>query len=223
MRARGRGRTAGTVRWRRWQAAVITVAGIAVLSGCTAGDGSPDDPGPAGTSSRPAGQATPSATVSPSGNARPYPVAPTASATPLPALGTHSNKQWTLALTAVRRAGPDAIVVEGVLTPVERSVFTEFTEQGFEYRRRTAPAGSGTIATREFSAVRLSVRGDKTAYLPMRDPEGACACTEVYSSGIAPDQGQGVYVYMTAPPPDAAAVDVFVKGFPTFRDVPVSP
>jgi hypothetical protein len=178
-------------------------------SGCSAGDEAGDQPGTDPTHAS-------AAQVQPTGEASAFPVAPSASPSPLPVIGSATSKKWTFTLNAVRRTGPAQLVVEGTLTSAERQLMSGFAEHGFETYRKDGE----NLSNWDFSGVRLSVPGDDTVYLPMRDAEGRCACTQSYVSGVDAGDSVGVYVIMTTPE-NASAVTVRIQGFPPFRDVAV--
>ena len=194
-------------------ATAVALAVAVLLAGCTGdgdgGSGGGASPGETRAAASPGGQAT----------AHPAPAEVTAEA--LPVVATRENSEWRLTLNEVRRAGEESVVVVGTLTFLEDNraiTFTGFEETGFKYRENDK---GGEAMTNEFSAVTLTVPGERAVlYRVLRDESGACACTE----GVdAVSQGDvvGVYAYLSAPK-DATKVTIAVRGFAPFVGVPVT-
>jgi hypothetical protein len=186
---------------------VVLLVAVLTLAGCFGGGHSQGGGGSTGHSGGPP----------PSGTATTYPVAPSASPSALPVVGARTNGQWTFALTAVHRAGPGQVLVEGILTSRQHTFLQGFEEPGFALRKG---ADGKLDNTYEFSAVSLTVPGDSTVYQPMRDAAGRCACTQGVLS-IEAEQPYAVYTLVTAPPA-ASKVSVLVQGFAAFDNVAVT-
>jgi hypothetical protein len=98
------------------------------------------------------------------------------------------------------------------------SNFSVGTEWGFKTLKDRGGAVTDGL-NGEFSAVSLSVAGDPTTYLPVRDQDNLCLCTRlgpVSVKGATP-----VYVVMSAPK-GASTVTVAVSGAGTFPGLTVS-
>lgn len=214
MTTTARRRAAGAVL------AVLLTAAVPALAGCT-GSGSPSSSSSTGGSD---GSGAPGASASGgSGPSAPangrtgtaYPVAPVASSSPLPALGTVKSALGTFTLTAVRRASPGLVSVEGTLTP-RNSVLNGLEEPGFGLRKN--PSTGKLDTTYEFSAVTLTVPGDAKVYLPARTSDGRCVCT----AGLVtvPAGPLAVYTYVTAPAA-ATRATITVRGLGAVHDVAI--
>lgn len=189
-----------------------------VVSGCS-GD---DEPSGSASGSASPGASSSSSSGS-SGSVEPgtaYPVPPSATPSAEPALATKQARDgWVFTLSAVRRVADDRIVVEGALDGSKAtSNFSVWTESGFKTLKDRGGAVTDGL-NGEFSAVSLSVAGDPTTYLPVRDQDNLCLCTRlgpVSVKGATP-----VYVVMSAPK-GASTVTVAVSGAGTFPGLTVS-
>lgn len=190
---------------------VVCALGALALSGCSSGAGGPSAPAVPGSA---AGAGLSRAATSTAAPGRAYPVPASATPSPAPALATrHARDGWVFTLSSVRRVADDRIVVEGALDGTNAtSNFSVWTESGF----RTLKDRGGAVTdglNGEFSAVSLSVAGDATTYLPVRDQDNLCLCTRlgpVTVKGTTP-----VYVVMSAPKA-ADEVTLAVSGAGTF-------
>jgi hypothetical protein len=181
---------------------------VAALSAC-----SDDKPSPGAGSS---GSAS-----SPAANpGTAYPVAPSATPSAEPALGTKQARDgWVFTLTGVRRVADDRIVVEGSLDGSKATTnFSVWTEPGYQ----TLKDANGSVSSPingEFSAVQVTSPGDATVYLTVRDKNNLCLCTRLGAAGGS--ASMPVYVTMSAPA-GADTVTVSVTGAGTFANQKVS-
>ena len=155
--------------------------------------------------------------AAPSGTATAYPVPASASPSTLPAVATRSNAEWTYTLNTVRRIAPGELSVEGTLVSKASGTLTGLEEPGYAVRKGT----DGKLdSTYEVSAISVTVPGDSTVYLPMRDDTGRCACTQGLVT-IKVRQPYAVYTVVSAPAA-ATSVTVTVRGLAPFTNVPVA-
>ena len=192
---------------------------LAVTAGCSGDE--PEEPVAQPSASRSVSPgASPSAgpqAAPVDGTAEAYPVAPSASPTPLPDLGTRKGSRFDLTLNAVRRTSAQAVIVEATITASNGNTpLFDLAEPGYAYR----DTDEGRASTYEFSAVTLSVPDDPLVYQPLRDERGSCACTQGIQF-LDGGRSMGVYTYVTAPE-SADTVTVVVTGFAPFPDVPVT-
>jgi hypothetical protein len=195
---------------RRGSAVAVAALGLVLLLvGCS---DDPDTPStaPGSTTSGATAPAKPGAPVA----------APRATAAPLPVLATRSGDNgWSLSITAVRRSG-DRIVVEGVLDGSRSDQnLLGFTEPGFGTLKDASGQTTDPI-NGEFSGVSLTVPGDPTVYLPVRDDDNLCLCTRM-SSNVFDREAIPVFVYLSAPS-GATTVDVAVNAIGTFTGLKVT-
>lgn len=206
---------------RRLPALALAATGALLLAGCTdGGDAEPADEPAAEASAQPSAETSSSAdapsAAGPGEQASAYPAPASASPSPLPDLGTRRAGDLTLTLNAVRRASPDAVVVEATLAASSNIPLFDLAEPGFKLREVDGEQPN----TYEFSAVTLAAPGDPQVYLPLRDDQGSCACTQGIQF-LDGGQTMGVYTYVTAPD-DASTVTVNVTPFAPFPDVRVT-
>lgn len=148
----------------------------------------------------------------------PYPApADTARIVPdgLETVTSEEGHQFTL--VGVHRLAEDRVVVTGLLG-LNPDVGQDFVIDGFEEPalRRSNPGGS------EFAPFELTVNGDDTTYLPVRDSEGSCHCSVVRSGFQEQSEAMAVMTVMTAPA-DAEAVDLTMEGFGEITAAAITP
>lgn len=194
---------------------LVLLACAGLLAGCIGGSSS--DHTATGSPSSSAGTGSGAAVPDAAGTASSYPVAASASPSQEPVIGSRSNSDWTFTLNRVQPAGPGQLIVEGTLVSNGPPYLEYLEEPGFLLHK---DADGKTEESHEFSAVSLSVAGDQTVYLPLRDADGQCACTRGVAT-VEVGKPFAVYVLLTAPHP-VSEVTVLVKGFAPFTKVPVT-
>ncbi|MBD5831497.1 OmpA family protein [Janibacter melonis] len=121
-----------------------------------------------------------------------------------------------LTLTGVHRLADDRVVVTAVLSLAELPR-EDFAVNGFEEPalRRAGSRGS------EWAPFELTVAGDETTYLPVRDDDERCLCS-VIRSGIQEFGDAMTVMTVMSAPADADAVDLGVHGFGDVSDVEIT-
>lgn len=139
-----------------------------------------------------------------------YPVAAEGKAVPEDSLGTQEGMGFTFSLTTVKRISDDRVMVQGVLDGKDASPnrFGQLREDGYNDHRRN-----------EFAAVTVMKKGDPTVYLPVRDADKRCLCTNIPVGEMR--KKNAVQVLMSAPKGEDT-LTITVQGIGTFPDVKVS-
>ncbi|KNX38347.1 hypothetical protein [Luteipulveratus halotolerans] len=195
---------------RRTSIATAVLAGSALLvSGCS---GDADEPVSSGavTPSSTSGAAPAPAGDPQAGGA--YLQVEPGSASTQPVIATKSKGGSSFTLTAVRRIGPDRVVVEGLAS---RSQPNAFNEQGYFGAEHPIDGGG------HFGGLSLKRSGDTSTYLPVRSQDRTCQCTVFHPELEKPGTPEPVYVVMSAPA-GAGPVTVTVDAVGTFSNVPIS-
>ena len=184
--------------------ALAGAVAVAALTACSGGQSSDPSPSTSGSASH---SATPSVSSSVELN-KEFPLG--AATRPEPqVVETKTGDGTSFGLVSVVRISPDRVVLSGVLTVESPVRIGDDAEAGYV---RLVRGG-------DFSRVVLTMPGDAaTEYLPVRDAQGDCLCSQIrpgFDNYELP-----VSVVMSAPT-GATSVDVNVERVGTFSNVPV--
>ncbi len=215
----------------------LFVAVLLLLAGCTVPGPTPPSGSASTSSSSPQASAATASTPTPSALAthtptQPYDLGSVNKVERAAATQTLTGADpkypalvgWVFQLSDAARIAPDRVLVRGWVNADKGAAtqkgFEPLTEPGYKTfgSGEGGQAGAMTMAG-DFSNVVLSVPGDQTQYLPVRDAGRTCACLRFGWNRPAGDTP--VYVVMSAPQ-NATSVTLSIPGLGTMAHVPVA-